>query len=81
MTDWADKYHAWGAPRRHLQGQIRDNSNTRFFHTKKEYIYMRSYIISVVYIYMSYHILFEGVCFVLSYSTHIWNAFVAGSLL
>ncbi len=30
---------------------------------------------------MSYHILFEGVCFVLSYSTHIWNAHVAGNLL
>ncbi len=26
---------------------------------------------------MSYHILFEGVCFVLSYTTHIWNAYVA----
>ncbi len=24
---------------------------------------------------MSYHILFEGVCFVLSYPTHIWNAY------
>ncbi len=32
-------------------------------------------------IYMSYHILFEGVCFVLSYSTQIWNAYVAGNLL
>ncbi len=30
---------------------------------------------------MSYHILFEEVCFVLSYSTHIWNAYVAGNLL
>ncbi len=30
---------------------------------------------------MSYHILFEGVCFVLSYSTHVWNAYVAGNLL
>ncbi len=30
---------------------------------------------------MSYYILFEGVCFVLSYSTHIWNAYVAGNLL
>ncbi len=26
---------------------------------------------------MSYHILFEGGCFVLSYPTHIWNAYVA----
>ncbi len=31
--------------------------------------------------YMSYHILFEGVCFVLSYSTHVLNAYVAGNLL
>ncbi len=30
---------------------------------------------------MSYHTLFEGVCFVLSYSTHIWNAYFAGNLL
>ncbi len=37
-------------PRGHLQGQTRDNSNTRFFHTKKEQIYMCSYIISVLYI-------------------------------
>ncbi len=65
----------------HLQGQTRDNSNTRFFHTKKEHIYMCSYIIFVVYIYMSYYILFERVCFVLSYSKHIWNAYVAGNLL
>ncbi len=37
-------------PRGHMQGQTRDNSNTRFFHTKKERIHMCSYIISVVYI-------------------------------
>ncbi len=30
-------------PRGHLQGQTRDNSNTRIFHTLKEHIYMRSY--------------------------------------
>ncbi len=30
---------------------------------------------------MSYHILFEGVCFVQSYSTHIWNTYIAGNLL
>ncbi len=35
-------------PRGHLQGQTRDNSNTRFFHTEKEHIYMCSYIISIV---------------------------------
>ncbi len=37
-------------PRGQLQGQTRDNSNTRFFHTKKEHIDMCSYIISIVYI-------------------------------
>ncbi len=37
-------------PRGHLQGQTRDNSKTRLFHTKKEHIDMCSYIISVVYI-------------------------------
>ncbi len=26
--------------------------------------------------YMSYHLLFEGINFVLSYTTHIWNAYV-----
>ncbi len=52
---------------------------TRVFYTKKEHIDMCSYIISVVY--MSYHILFEGVCFVLSHPTHIWNAYVAESFL
>ncbi len=30
---------------------------------------------------MSYHILFEGIYFALSYSTHIWNAYIAGNLL
>ncbi len=35
-------------PRGHLHGQTRDNSNTRFFHTKKEHIHMCSYIIFVV---------------------------------
>ncbi len=29
---------------------------------------------------MSYHILFGGIYFVLSYSTHTWNANVAGNL-
>ncbi len=31
IKDWADKYHVWGTPRGRLQGQTRDNSNTRFF--------------------------------------------------
>ncbi len=30
---------------------------------------------------MAYHILFEGVYFVLSYSPNIWNVSVAGNLL
>ncbi len=30
--------------------------------------------------YMSYHILFEGAYFVLSYFTHIWDAYVAEKL-
>ncbi len=36
-------------PRGHIQGQTRDNSNTRFS-AKKEHIYMCSDIIFVVYI-------------------------------
>ncbi len=69
-------------PRGHLQGQTRDNSNTRFFKIKRNiytcvHIYYICRIYIYIYIYMSYHILFEGVCFVLSYPTHIWNAYVA----
>ncbi len=30
---------------------------------------------------MSYHILFEGIFFVLSYSTHMWKAYVGWNLL
>ncbi len=63
-------------PRGHLQGQTLDNSNTRFFHTRKEHIDMCSYIISVVYICRIISCL-KGFCFVLSYPTHIWNAYVA----
>ncbi len=37
-------------PRGQLRGPTRDNSNTRFFRTKKEHTYMCSYTISVVYI-------------------------------
>ncbi len=39
-------------PRGHLQDQTRDNSNTRFLTQKKEHIYMRSYKICFVYIYI-----------------------------
>ncbi len=42
---------------------------------------MHVFLYNICRIYMSYHILFEGACFVLSYSTHILNAYVAGNLL
>ncbi len=35
MKDWADKYHVWGTPRGHLQGQTRDSSSTRIFTLKR----------------------------------------------
>ncbi len=61
-------------PRGHLQGQTRDNSNMRFFTLKKTHRHV--FLYNICCIYMSYGILFEGVCFALSYSTHIWNQFV-----
>ncbi len=64
-------------PRGHLQGQTRDNSNTRFFHTKNEHMDMCSYMISAVNI---YHILSKEIFFVFSYSTQRWNAYVAGKM-
>ncbi len=67
-------------PRGDLQGQTRDNSNTRFFHTKKG-THIHVFLYNTCRIYMSYHILFEEIYFVLSYSTHIWNAYFAGNLL
>ncbi len=71
----------YGVPRRgHLQGQTRDNSSKRFFHTKKgTHIYV--FLYNICRIYMSFHILFGGGCIALSYSTRIWNAYVAGNLL
>ncbi len=73
-------------PRGHLQGQTRDNSNTRLFTLKRNtytcvLIYYLSYIYIYIYIYISYRILFEGIYFALSYSTGKWNAHVAGHLL
>ncbi len=62
-------------PRGHLQGKTRDNSNMWL----KQHIHV--FLYNICRIYMSYHTLFEGVCFVLSYSTRIWNAYVAGNLL
>ncbi len=67
-------------PQGHHQGQTRDNSNTHFF-TLKRNTYTSVLIQHLSYIYMSYHILFEGVCFILPYSTHVLNAYVAGNLL
>ncbi len=68
-------------PRGHLQGQTRDNSNALFFTLKGTHRHVLLYNICRIYIYMSYHTLFEGVCFVLSYPTHIWNAYVAEIIL
>ncbi len=65
----------YGVPLRgHLQGKTRDYSNTHFFHTKKEHIYMCCYIISVVYIYI-WRIISCLKGFTLFYHIpHIWNA-------
>ncbi len=53
---------------------------TRIYsHLKGTHIHVFLYYIGRIY--MPYHILFEGVFVVLSYSTHIWNAYVDGNLL
>ncbi len=52
----------YGVPTKgHLQGQTRDYLNTHIFHTKKEHIYMCSYIISVV----SYLDKRDSLCFII----------------
>ncbi len=61
-------------PQGHLQAQARN-----FSLLKGTYIHM--FLYDICCIYMSYHILFEGIRFVLSYSTQRWNAYVAGNLL
>ncbi len=66
-------------PRGHLQRQAHDNLNALFSHLKGTHIHVILY--NICRICMSYHIFFEAVCFVLAYSTHIWNEYVAGSLL
>ncbi len=43
---------------------------TCVFHSKTEQMY----------VFLSYYILFGGVCFVLSFSTLMWNAYVAENL-
>ncbi len=65
-------------PRDHLQGQTRDDLNTRF-HAKKEHIHV--FLYNICRIHVLYHIVFEGIYFVLSYSTQRWNVYVAGNLL
>ncbi len=65
-------------PRVHLQGQTYAIIQAHVFsHEKGTHIHVFLYNIYRIYIYMSYYILFEGVCLVLSYPTHIWNAYVA----
>ncbi len=67
----------YGVPTQgHLQGQTREDSNTRFFTQKKEHVDMCSYIIYVVYICRTISCL-KG--FALSY--HIPHTYVAGYLL
>ncbi len=52
-------------------GQVRGEMYTKTMYTTRHV-----FLYNICHIYMSYHILFEGVCFVLSYPTHIWNAYV-----
>ncbi len=80
MKHWADKYRVWGTPARSPS-----RSNSRYFkhaffsHQKGTHIHV--FLDNICRLYMSYHTLFEGVNFVLSYSTHIWNAYVSENLL
>ncbi len=70
----------YGVPQRgHLQGQTRDNSNTRFFSHQKG-THRHVFLYNICRIYVSNHMVFEGIYFVLPYFTHIWNAHVAGNL-
>ncbi len=74
MKDRAEKYHVWGTP----TGSP-SRSNSRYF--KNAFFSLKRNIYScVLFSYLSYSILFEGVYFVLSYSTNVWNAPVAGNL-
>ncbi len=62
-------------PQGHLQRQLTIIQTREFFTLKRAYKHV--FLYNICRIYMSYHILFEGVRFVLSYPTHIWNAYVA----
>ncbi len=50
MKGWADKYHVWGTPMRSPSRSNLREFKHAFFHTKKEHVYICSYILSVVYI-------------------------------
>ncbi len=50
MKDWADRYHVWGSPHEVTFKVKLAIIHTRVLHTKKEHIYMCSYMIPVVYI-------------------------------
>ncbi len=50
MKDWADKHHVKGTPTRSPSRSNSRHFKHAFFHTKKEHMYMCSYIISVIYI-------------------------------
>ncbi len=72
-------FHYGVPPRGHLQGQTRDSSNTRIF-TLKRNIYTCVLIWYLSFIYVVSYLVWSGLFF-LSYSTYIWNAYVAGNLL
>ncbi len=65
MKNWADKYHVWGTPRGHLQGQTRENSNMRFF-TLKSNTYTCVLIYYPSYIYVVSYLVWRGLlCFII----------------
>ncbi len=65
-------------PDGNLQGRTRDNQNTRGFTIQaNKYIYVITEYLSFIYV-MSY---LSGICFVYSYSTQSWNAYVAENSL
>ncbi len=66
-------------PQGYLQGQTRVNSNTHFFRTKKEHIYMCSYEISVGYICRIMSCLKGFALF--NHIPHTYGMHVAGNLL
>ncbi len=55
------------------------NQTRVFSHLKGTHIHV--FLYDIFRINVSCHILFEGIYFVLSYSAHMWNAYVAGNLV